>query len=82
MTEQVLSVLAESAQSTAAEAAAAVVVDNITDTDVAELMVQSIMGLDNSSYTLEMIPEISAAVVTFSNAAGGWRRPPAGDRCC
>lgn len=54
--------------------------DNTTDKDVAELVVQSVTGLDHSSFTLEMIPEISAAVVTFSNAAGGWRRTPAGDR--
>lgn len=67
MTEQVFSVWAESGQSTA------VVLDNTTDKHVAELLVESFMGLDNSSYTLEMIPEISAAVVTFSNAAGGWR---------
>lgn len=54
--------------------------DNTTDLRVVELVVQSIMGLDNSTYTVEMIPEISAAVVTFSNAAGGWSRAPAGDR--
>lgn len=67
MTEQVFSVWTGSGQSTA------VVLDNTTDKHVAELLVESFMGLDNSSYTLEMIPEISAAVVTFSNAAGGWR---------
>lgn len=49
------------------------VLDNVTDKQLAELLVESVMGLDNSTYTLEMIPESSAAVVTFSSAAGGWR---------
>lgn len=56
----------------------AVVLDNTADTRVAELVVQSVMGLDSSTYTLEMIPELGATVVTFSSASGGWRRSPAG----
>lgn len=72
MTEQVLPVCAEAGQDTA------VVLDGATDRDVAELLVESVTGLDGGTRSVEMIPEISAAVVTFSNAAGGWS--PAGER--
>lgn len=48
--------------------------ENTTDKHVAELLVQNVLRLEESSFRVEMIPEVGAALVTFSSAAGGWRR--------
>lgn len=56
----------------------AVVLENVTDNmsrEILSILVENISGLDDNSFSLEIIWESDSAVVTFNNPAGKkWRK--------
>lgn len=55
------------------EVSNAVVLENIADhmnQDVLTLLVENVSGLSENDFSMELIPELQAAVVTFKNPSG------------